>query len=99
MKIQDIDRVNHLIRELSSMKELIEHAQRADPSDCELFIKLPGDTSMRLSSEGSASTHYQGFSASPEFLRRLQQLAVEELDARRRSIVGELASLGVEAEA
>jgi hypothetical protein len=53
---------------------------------------------MRLSSEGSASTHYQGFSASPEFLRRLQQLAVEELNARRRSIIGELASLGVEAE-
>ncbi len=98
MKIQDIDRVNHLIGELNSMKELIAHAQRADPADCELFIKMPGDASMRLSSEGSASTHYQGFSASPEFLHRLQQLAVEELDGRRRSIIGELASLGVEAE-
>ena len=64
MKIQDIDKVNHLIGELNGMKELIAHAERADPADCELFIKLPGDSSIRLSSEGAASTHYQGFSAS-----------------------------------
>ena len=69
MKIQDIDKVNHLIGELNGMKELIAHAERADPADCELFIKLPGDSSIRLSSEGAASTHYQGFSASAEFLR------------------------------
>jgi hypothetical protein len=99
MKIQDIDKVNHLITELNAMKELIGHAQRADPTDCELFIKMPGDASMRLSSEGAASTHYQGFAASVEFLRRLQQLAVEELDGRRRGIIAELAALGVEAEA
>jgi hypothetical protein len=29
---------------------------------------LPGDASIRLSSEGAASTHYAGFSASPGFL-------------------------------
>jgi hypothetical protein len=97
MKIQDIDKVNHLIGELNGMKELIAHAERADPADCELFIKLPGDSSIRLSSEGAASTHYQGFSASAEFLRGLQRLAVEELDARRRRIIEELAALGVEA--
>ena len=99
MKIEDIDKVNHLIAELNGMKELIAHAEHADPADCELFIKLPGDASIRMSSEGAASTHYEGFTASTEFLRRLQQLALEELDARRRGIVGELAALGVEAEA
>lgn len=99
MKIQDIDRVNHLIGELNSMKELIAHAERADPADCELFIKLPGDASIRLSSEGAASAHYSGFSASPEFLGRLQHLAIDELGARRRGIIAELATLGVEADA
>ena len=84
MKIQDIDKVNHLIGELNSMKALIAHAENADPTECELFIKLPGDLSIRLSSEGAASTHYQGFSASSDFLRRLHRSAVEELEARRR---------------
>jgi hypothetical protein len=51
-----------------------------------------------MSSEGAASTHYEGFTASPEFLSRLQRLALDEFDARRRRIVGELAALGVEAE-
>ena len=99
MKIQDIDKVNHLIAELNGMKELIGHAERADPADCELFIKLPGDASIRMSSGGAASTHYEGFSASPDFLRKLQRLAVEELDARRRGIIAELAAFGVEADA
>jgi len=98
MKIQDIDRVNHLIGELNGMKELIAHAEKAEPSDFELFIKLPGDASIRMSSEGAASTHYQGYSVTPDFLRKLQRLAVEELDARRRGIIAELAALGVEAE-
>ena len=64
MKIQDIDKVNHLIEELNGMNALITHTNDADPAECELFIKLPGDFSIRLSSEGAASTHYQGFSAS-----------------------------------
>jgi hypothetical protein len=98
MKIQDIDRVNHLIAELKGMKELIGHAQGAEPADFEAYIKLSGDASIRMSSEGAASTHYSGFSASPEFLGRLQRLSIEELDTRRRSIVAELASLGVEAD-
>ncbi len=99
MKIQDIDRVNHLIAELSGMTELIAHAKHVDPSDCEVFIKLPGDSSIRMSNEGAASTHYKGFSVSQDFLRKLQSLAVAELDDRRRGIVAELASLGVEADA
>ena len=99
MKIEDIDKVNHLIGELSGMKQLIAHAEHADPVDYELFIKLPGDASIRMSGEGAASTHYQGYAVSPEFLEKLRRLAVEELNARRHSIIAELAALGVEAEA
>jgi hypothetical protein len=98
MKIQDIDKVNHLIGELNGMKQLISHAEHADPTDCELFIKLPGDASIRMSSEGAASTHYQGYAVSPDFLTKLQRLAIEELNARRHAIIAELAALGVEAE-
>jgi hypothetical protein len=98
MKIQDIDRVNHLVSELSSMNALIAHAAQAESADFELFIKLPGDASIRMSSEGAASAHYGGYAASPEFLGRLRSLAVEELDTRRRGIIAELASLGVEAD-
>jgi hypothetical protein len=98
MKIQDIDRVNHLVAELSGIKELIAHAEHAEPADFEMFIKLPGDASIRLSSEGAASSHYSGFSASPEFLARLQRLAIDELDTKRRGIIAELATLGVEAD-
>ncbi len=98
MKIEDIDKVNHLISELNGMKQLIAHAENADPVDYELFIKLPGDASIRMSSEGAASTHYQGYAVSPEFLTKLRRLAVEELDARRHGIIAELAALGVEAE-
>jgi hypothetical protein len=97
MKIQDIDKVNHLIEELRGIRELITHAKAAEPSACELFIKLPGDSSIRMSSEGAASTHYEGYSVTPDFLRKLQRLAVEELDARRLGIIAELAALGVEA--
>jgi hypothetical protein len=99
MKIQDIDRVNHLVAELDGIKELIGHAEHAEPADFEAFIKLPGDASIRLSFEGAASSHYSGFSASPEFLGRLQRLSIDELDAKRRGLIAELAALGVEAEA
>jgi len=98
MKMRDIEKVNHLIGELNSMNTLIAHTGNADPADCELFIKLPGDSSIRMSSEGAASTHYQGFSTSPDFLRRLQRLAVEELNTRRQAIIAELAAFGVDAE-
>lgn len=98
MKLEDIDKVNHLVAELNAVKELIVHAGRAEPVDCELFIKLPGDASINMSNEGASSTHYMGFSASPEFLARLKQLAIEEFNAKRRGIVAQLADLGVEAE-
>jgi len=98
MKMRDIERVNHLSGELNGMNTLIGHTDNADPAGCELFIRLPGDSSIRMSKEGATSTHYQGFSASPDFLRRLQRLAVEELNTRRQAIIAELAELGVDAE-
>jgi hypothetical protein len=97
MKLQDIEQVNHLVAELDAVKGLIAHTGNADAADCELFIKLPGDSSIRMSLEGAASTHYVGFSASAAFLQRLKQLAIEELEAKRRSIIADLAALGVEA--
>ena len=99
MKIEDIDRVNHLVAELNGIRELIGHAEHAQPADFEAFIKLPGDASIRLSGEGAASTHYSGFTASPQFLDRLRSLTIAELDAKRRGLIAELAALGVEAEA
>jgi hypothetical protein len=98
VKLEDIDKVNHLVAELGAVKNLIAHAERAEPADCELFIKLPGDASINMSNEGASSTHYMGFSASPEFLARLKTLAVEEFGAKRRGIIAELGALGVEAE-
>lgn len=97
MKLGDIDKVNHLVAELGAVKGLIAHAERAEAGDCELFIKLPGDASINMSSEGASSTHYMGFNASPEFLTRLKTLAIEEFDAKRRGIIAELAALGVDA--
>ncbi len=55
VKISDIDKVNHLIGELKNMDALIAHTNDADPADCELF-KLRGDSSIKMSSEGAAST-------------------------------------------
>jgi hypothetical protein len=96
MKIGDIERVNHLVAELEGVKELIAHTEKADAAEFELFIKLPGDSSIRMSSEGAASAHYAGFTTSAEFLARLKRLAIEELNAKRKGITSELATLGVE---
>ncbi len=98
MKLKDIDRVNHLIAELGAVKELVSLAERADPGDVKLFIQGPGDASIEISAEGVESTHYRGFSATPGFLDQLKRLALEEIAARRKAIVDELAGLGVEAE-
>ena len=35
MKIEDIDKVNHLVGELNGMKELIAHAEHGEPADFE----------------------------------------------------------------
>ena len=96
MKLKDIQQVNHLIEELGSVQELVSAAEHADPADLILYIKGPGDASIEMSSEGAASTHYRGFSAKIEFLAELKRMALTELDARRKSIMAELARLGVE---
>jgi hypothetical protein len=98
MKLKDIDRVNHLIAELGAVKELIALAEHADPADVKLFIQGPGDASIEMSAEGAESTHYRGFSATPAFLDQLKRLALEEIAARQKAIVGELAGFGVEAD-
>jgi hypothetical protein len=98
MKLKDIERVNHLIAELSGVKELIVLAEHADPADVKLFIQGPGDASIEMSAEGVESTHYRGFSATPVFLDQLKRLALEEIAARRQAIIGELGGLGVEAD-
>jgi len=96
MKLKDIDRVNHLIAELDSVKELINLTEQADPAELRLYIKGPGEASIEMSAEGAESTHYRGFSVRPAFLGQLKQLALAELEARRQAIVVELAKLGVE---
>ena len=94
----DIERVNHLIAELDAVKELVRLTERAEPADMKLSaINGPGDTSIEMSAEGAESTHYRGFSATPAFLARLRQLALEELAARQQAIIDDLAKLGVEA--
>jgi hypothetical protein len=98
MKLKDIEAVNHLVAELQSVGELIAIAQHAEPVDCQLFIKGPGEASIEMSAEGASSTRYRGFSTSTGFLSRLKDLALEEIHSRRRAIIAELAALGVDAE-
>jgi hypothetical protein len=96
MKIKDVEHINHLLAELEGIKDLIAHAERAEPADFELFVELPGDSSIKMSEQGSSSTHYEGFSTSRSFLDRLKALALEELRDRKRGIEEELAGLGVD---
>ncbi|MGE0415953.1 MAG: hypothetical protein AB7O80_04030 [Acetobacteraceae bacterium] len=98
MKLQDLDRVNHLVSELADIRNLIITAQRAEPHVFQLFIEAPGDASLRISHEGASTTHSRGMSGSPEFLARLKDLAVNELIAGRDRIVAELTALGVDTE-
>ena len=98
MKLKDIDRVNHLIGELATVKELISVTERSEPSDLKLYIHGPNEVSIEMSAEGAESTHYRGFSATPAFLARLKALALEEMATRQQAILDELAGLAVEAE-
>jgi hypothetical protein len=96
MKIKDVEHINHLLAELESIKDLITHAEHAEPADFELFVELPGDSSIKMSEQGSSSTHYEGFSTSRSFLDKLKALALEELRDRKRGIEQELTGLGVD---
>lgn len=96
MKITDIERVNHLVVELSDVKALIEMAGRAEGSAYQVFIEAPGDASLRMSLEGSSKAHSQGIGVSAAFLDQVKQLAIAELQARRQNLLAELSGLGVD---
>ena len=98
MKIKDVEQINHLLAELQSARELISHAEKAEPRDFELFVELPGDASIKMSEEGASSTHYEGFAASRALLDKLKSLALDELRTRQRGIEQQLAKLGFEVE-
>lgn len=96
MKLQDLERVNHLVSELADIRNLITMAERAEPAAFQLFVEAPGDASLRMSREGASTTHSRGISTSDGFLAHLKRLAVAELNARRETILAELTSLGVD---
>jgi hypothetical protein len=96
MKLADIDRVNHLVSELSDIKTLIAMAERAEPTAYQLFIEAPGDGGMKLSAEGASTSHSRGIDVAPGFLASLKRLALEELQAKQASVISALTGLGVE---
>jgi|GEM_PF-6557124 len=98
MKLQDLDRVNHLVAELADIKSLIDMAERAEPMAFQLFIEAPGDASLRMSMEGASTTHSRGINATVGFLDSLKRLAVEELQAHKDRVLVELTGLGVDPE-
>ncbi len=98
MKLQNLDRVNHLVAELADIKSLIDMAERAEPMAFQLFIEAPGDASLRMSMEGASTTHSRGIDASAGFLNNVKRLAVEELLAHKDRVLVELTGLGVDPE-
>ena len=98
MKLQDLERVNHLVSEPADIKSLIDMAQRAEPMAFQLFIEAPGDASLRMSMEGASTTHSRGINVSTGFLESLTRLAVEELQGHKQQVLSELIALGVDPE-
>jgi hypothetical protein len=96
MKLADLDKVNHLVRELAEIRSLIRVAEKADLAMFQLFIESTGDSSIKMSKEGASTAHSGGIAVSDAFLKRLRQLALEELHARRDAILAELNALGVD---
>ena len=78
MKLTDIDKVNHLIADLSDINGLIGTAESA---------------------EGASTSHSRGTGVSTGFLASLKQLAVNELRARRETVLKGLTALGVDTSA
>ncbi|MBN8900924.1 MAG: hypothetical protein BGO51_19765 [Rhodospirillales bacterium 69-11] len=96
MKLADIDRVNHLVSDLDEIKRLIEVATRAEVAAYQVFVEAPGDASLKMSQDGPSTSHAQGVGVSEGFLKRLKQLALDELHAKQSKILAELGALGVE---
>lgn len=96
MKLSDIDRVNHLVAALEDVKALIATASRAEANAFGVFIDAPGDTSLRMSDEGASTAHSRGIGVSTGFLAKVKQLAVAELQSHQKTILTELAALGID---
>jgi hypothetical protein len=96
MKLTDIDKVNHLIADLSDINGLITTAEAAEPDVYQLLIEAPGDASFKMSAEGASTSHSRGTGVSGGFLASLKELAVAELKARREIVLKGLATLGVD---
>ncbi len=96
MKLEDIDKVNHLIAELGEINGQMRTAETAATAAYQLFIEAPGDGSLRMSAEGESTTHSRGTAVTEAFLGKLKELAVMELRARRKLVMGDLAALGVD---
>jgi hypothetical protein len=99
MKLTEIDKVNHLIADLRDIDSLIGTAEAAEPPMFELLIDAPGDSSFKMSAEGSSTSHSRGTGVSAGFLARLKELAAAELRARRESVLKDLTALGVDTSA
>ncbi len=96
MKLNDLDRVNHLVRELEEVRGLMAMADRADTGAYQVFIEAPGDASLKMSSEGATTAHANGIAVSPAFLGDVKRLAGAELRRQEQEILQELRNLGVE---
>jgi hypothetical protein len=96
MKLTDIERVNHLVSVLNDVETIIAVSEKTEPGGYQLFIEAPGDSSLKMSSEGASTSHSRGIDVTTGFLERLKQLALEELQAKRQAVLAELAALGVE---
>ena len=57
MKLADLDKVNHLVRELAEIRSLIRVAEKADLAMFQLFIESTGDSSIKMSKEGASTAH------------------------------------------
>jgi len=99
MKLTDIDKVNHLIADLSDINGLIGTAESAEADMFQLLIEAPGDASFKMSAEGASTSHSRGTGVSTGFLASLKQLAVNELRARRETVLKGLTALGVDTSA
>ena len=100
MKLSDIDRVNHLVRELGDIKALIGTAEKSEPPAYQLLIEagLGGDGGIKLSAEGTSTSHSRGIDVTPGFLADLKRLALAELQAKQQRILTDLTALGVESD-
>ena len=96
MKVSDIDKVNHLIAELNGVKEL------RMPSVPSRWILSCSSNYQPTPRSACRAKVLHRLTTADSLHRRsslpgLQRVAIEELDARRRAIIAELATLGVEA--